>query len=141
MTNKKELFKDFEVGDYAEFSEVVSENTINQFAELSKDKNPLHVDPAYAEQTHFKKPIAHGMFAGALLSRLVGMYLPGKYALYVRQTLNFKAPIYVGVEVTVCGEIIKKTTSFNLLTLSTKVFQKNTNQVFVEGEALVKVLK
>jgi 3-hydroxybutyryl-CoA dehydratase len=141
MRNPDKFFNDFTVGDHAEFSEIISEQTIREFAEFSQDKNLLHVDTQYAEDTPFKGIVAHGMIAAVLFSRFVGMYLPGKYSVYVRQNMNFRAPIYPGTEVVVYGEVIKKTISINLLTLSLRVFEKNSQVVFVDGEALVKVLK
>jgi 3-hydroxybutyryl-CoA dehydratase len=141
MTELKKIFADFRVGDQAEFSEIISEDMIQSFAQFSRDFNPLHVDPEYAKETVFGGTIAHGMIAGMLFSRLIGMHLPGKHSLYLRQSLNFRLPIHPNTRVTVLGEVINKTESLNLITISTKVLDKQTKKMFVEGEAIIKILK
>lgn len=141
MSKRAKTFSELQVDDSAEFSETISAELINQFAKFSKDKNPLHTDPKYAKHSAFGGTIAHGMIAGALFSRLVGMYLPGKYSLYIRQSLNFRYPVRPGATVSVSGRIIHKTNSLNLLSINTKVVDKKTGKLYVDGEAIVKVLK
>jgi 3-hydroxybutyryl-CoA dehydratase len=89
-------FEDLKVGDEASLSNTVTEATINAFAEVSGDKNPVHVDAAYAETTMFKGRIAHGMLSAGYISAVFGMKLPGPGAIYISQTLNFKAPVRIG---------------------------------------------
>jgi acyl dehydratase len=141
MNSQVKTFAEFEVGDSAAFEEVISADLVKKFAELSGDTNPLHIDESYASQTDFRRPIAHGMIAGALFSRLMGMYLPGQHALYVKQTLNFRQPIYPGATVKVAGQVTHKTDSASLLTIKTEILDSQSGQLYVDGEALVKVLK
>jgi len=89
-------FEDLKVGDEASLSNTVTEATINAFAEVSGDKNPVHVDAAYAASTMFKERIAHGMLSAAYISAVFGMKLPGPGAIYISQTMNFKAPVKIG---------------------------------------------
>ena len=86
-------FEDLHVGREAVRSNLVTEQTIIAFAEVSTDKNPVHLDAAYAAGTMFKERIAHGMLSAGFISAVVGMDLPGPGAIYVSQTLNFKAPV------------------------------------------------
>jgi 3-hydroxybutyryl-CoA dehydratase len=141
MIKQEKIFADFGVGDRAQYAESISEAMIQQFAELSRDFNPLHTDKEYAKKTAFGDTIAHGMIAGMLFSRLIGMYLPGKYSLYLSQTLKFRKPVSPNTQVIVTGEVINKTESLNLMTISTKVLDNRSEEVFVEGEAIIKVLK
>jgi acyl dehydratase len=80
------------------------------------------------------------MIAGALFSRLVGMYLPGTYSLYLSQTLAFRKPIRVGVTVGVTGTVVRKTAALNVLILHTELRDKKTGDVLTDGEATVRVL-
>jgi 3-hydroxybutyryl-CoA dehydratase len=74
----------------------VTEADIAAFAEVSGDKNPVHLDAQYAAGTMFKERIAHGMLSAAYISAVFGMKLPGPGAIYISQTLNFKAPVKIG---------------------------------------------
>ena len=93
---KGHYFEDLHVGQEAVRSNLVTEQTIIAFAEVSTDKNPVHLDATYAAGTMFKERIAHGMLSAAFISAVVGMDLPGPGAIYVSQTLNFKAPVKIG---------------------------------------------
>jgi 3-hydroxybutyryl-CoA dehydratase len=77
-------------------SKTVSEGDIEAFAEVSGDKNPVHLDADYAAKTMFKERIAHGMLSAAYISALFGMQMPGPGAIYMSQTLQFKAPVKIG---------------------------------------------
>ena len=69
------------------------------FAEITGDWNPVHLDPDFAAKTVFREPIAHGMLTAGYISAVFGSALPGPGAIYVSQTLNFRAPVKVGDEV------------------------------------------
>lgn len=89
-------FEDLAVGMEASISKTVSEQDIITFAEVTGDKNPVHLDAAYAAKTMFKERIAHGMLSAGYISAVFGMELPGPGAIYVSQTLNFKGPVKIG---------------------------------------------
>ncbi len=90
------FFEDLEVGMEASFAKIITEADIVSFAEVTGDRNPVHLDEAYASKTMFKGRIAHGMLTAGLVSAVFGMELPGPGAIYVSQTLNFKAPVRIG---------------------------------------------
>ncbi|MEE8309061.1 MAG: MaoC family dehydratase [Hyphomicrobium sp.] len=90
------FFEDLSVGQEASLSNTVSEANIVAFAEISGDRNPVHLDADYAATTMFKERIAHGMLSAAYISAVFGMKLPGPGAIYMSQTLKFKAPIKIG---------------------------------------------
>ena len=83
------LFDEIEIGLKKKFQVTIIEHMLNDFAKLSGDYNPLHVNEEHASSTSFKKRVANGMFLASFFSRLIGMYLPGKHALYISQSLNF----------------------------------------------------
>lgn len=141
MNNNNKQFAEIKIGDAAYFEVVISKELVDGFAVLSGDVNPLHTDQDYAATTSFKQRVAHGMIGGCLFSRLVGMYLPGKYCLYLSQSLNFKKPIFLGTEVEVNGEVLSKTDAFQTLEIATFIKDAKTAEVLIEGKALVKLLK
>jgi 3-hydroxybutyryl-CoA dehydratase len=95
-TRQVYFFEDLEVGMEASFAKTVSEADIIAFADVTGDKNPVHLDAAYAARTIFKEPIAHGMLTAGYISAVFGMELPGPGAIYVSQTLNFRGPVRIG---------------------------------------------
>ncbi len=95
-TPKSIYFEDLSVGQEASLTNQVTADVINAFAEVSGDRNPVHVDPEYAATTIFKERIAHGMLSAAYLSAVFGMKLPGPGAIYISQTLAFKGPVKIG---------------------------------------------
>ena len=104
-------FNEIEIGDSREFKITITNSMIDEFAKLSGDFNPLHVDEKYAQTTKFGKRVVHGMLLASFLSQMVGMYLPGKHALYSSQTLEFHNPCFVGNEISVTSKVIDKSLS------------------------------
>ena len=101
------FFEDLSVGQEASLSKTVSEADIVAFAEISGDKNPVHIDAQYAAGAMFKERIAHGMLSAAYISAVFGMKLPGPGAIYISQTLNFKAPVKIGDTVVTTVKVIE----------------------------------
>ena len=85
---------------------------VADFARLSGDTNPLHVDPGYATAAGFPAPVLFGMMTSSLYSRLIGVYLPGKYALLQGMDLDFNAPAFVDEPLTVTGEVAYLTEAY-----------------------------
>ena len=126
------------IGDSASFTHTITESDVEKFAELSGDRNPLHMDDAYASRTPFKKRIVHGMFLGALASRLLGMHLPGERCLYIRQELSFHKPVFIGTEVTVTGVVKSVSSSTGIYEIMIEISGGGTK--FASGPAYVKLL-
>ena len=128
-------FDEIEMGLTKQFQIIITESMIDDFAKISGDYNPLHMDEKFAQSKDFKNRVCHGMLLGSLFSRLIGMYVPGKYGLYFSQTLNFVNPTIVDDAVTVTGKVISKSESTKIIELKTTI--KNSSHVLVDGEAKV----
>jgi 3-hydroxybutyryl-CoA dehydratase len=85
----------------------VTDADITAFADISGDRNPVHLDAAYAATTLFKERIAHGMLSAAYISAVFGMKLPGPGAIYISQTLAFKAPVKIGDTVVTTVKLVE----------------------------------
>ena len=129
-------FDEIMLGVKTKFTVQINESTINEFARISGDYNPLHMDEQYAAKTQFGKRVCHGMLLASLFSRLVGMYMPGKNALYFSQTLNFQTPCFVGDKVTIEGEVIDKSQSTRIITIKTTAHNQ-VGKCLVDGIAKV----
>lgn len=84
------------IGMSASYSQTITDADVKQFAGMSGDNNPVHMDEEYADKSRFKKRIAHGLLSASFFSALFGTKLPGKGCVYVSQNLNFKKPVYLG---------------------------------------------
>lgn len=129
-------FDEIKLGIKAKFAVMVDESIINEFARISGDHNPLHVDERYAAKTQFGKRVCHGMLLASFFSRLVGMYIPGKNSLYFSQTLNFQLPCFVGDEVIIEGEVIDTSQSTRIITIKTAAYNQ-LGKCLVDGIAKV----
>ena len=130
--------KTLRIGDKAELSKAFTEEEVFRFAELSADKNPLHLDKDFGRASIFGQRIVHGMLVASLFSGLIGMQLPGEGSIYLGQTLAFKAPVAIGEQVTATVEIIKIREDKPIVTLRTLCFDSG-GKIVIEGEAVVKV--
>jgi len=98
-------FEDLAVGMEASFAKTITAADVDAFAALSGDYNPVHVSAEFAAGTMFKKRIAHGFLTGSLISTVLGTKLPGPGAIYLSQTMKFRAPVYLGDTVTATVKI------------------------------------
>ena len=96
----RERIDDFETGQRASFTKTFTEDDVQRFIAITGDTNPLHVDEAYAARTQFGGRVLHGMLTASMFSTMVGMFIPGRGAIYRSQTLNFLRPVHVGETVT-----------------------------------------
>lgn len=92
--------EDLRPGMSASVSKTFTTDDIAQFAEISTDRNPVHLDAAFAAATPFKGVVTHGMLSASLISAALATKLPGPGAIYLAQTLKFKAPVRPGDHVT-----------------------------------------
>ena len=67
---------------------------VADFAAVTGDTNPIHLDAEFAATTRFKKTILHGMLSASIFSKVFGTEYPGSGTVYVGQTLEFKRPMY-----------------------------------------------
>ncbi|MDY0161745.1 MaoC family dehydratase [Desulfobotulus sp.] len=124
------------IGDSATFTKTVSESDVYQFAGITGDFNPAHINEEYAKDTVFKTRIAHGMLSAGFISTVLGTRLPGPGTIYLRQELKFLAPVRIGDTITAKAEITGLVLEKNRVTLRTTC----TNQegvLVVDGEALM----
>ena len=129
-------FEEIEIGLTKKFDITITQSMVNDFAKLSGDFNPLHVDDEYAKSTKFQNKVVHGMLLASFLSQMVGMYLPGKYALYTSQSLEFKNPCFVGDEITVSSIITDKSNSTKIIKLESNI-TNHKNQILLHGEGRI----
>jgi 3-hydroxybutyryl-CoA dehydratase len=127
------------VGDKFSTSKQITDEVVRQFAELSGDYNPIHLDDEFAAQTRFGKRIAHGMISGALISAVLGNEFKERKIVYLSQTMKFVAPVFIDDTVTATGTITNLREDKPIVTLET-VCTNQRGETVVKGEATVMIL-
>ncbi len=130
-------FEDLTVGMTESLTKVVSSADVVGFAEITGDRNPIHLSEHFAAKTPFGTRIAHGLYTAGLISALLGTRLPGPGAIYISQSLHFRAPVKIGdtVEVTVAVDGLIPERFRARLACQCRVGET----IVLDGEALVKV--
>jgi 3-hydroxybutyryl-CoA dehydratase len=114
----------------------VTEKKILTFAEATDDRNPLHLDEAFAKASMFKTRVAHGMLAAGFISAVLGTMYPGVGTIYLSQTVKFLKPVYINDRITVKITVMDVMNEKNRLRLETICVNQNNDQVLI-GEAMV----
>jgi len=130
----------FYVGQTASVTKTITEADIVQYAGISGDFNPVHIDAEYAKGTRFGQRIAHGLLTASLLSRLLGMQLPGPGSIYLEQTIKFLKPVFIGDTITATAEVLEYDKEKSILRLKTEC-RKQDGTVVLAGEGKMMVPK
>src|SRR5678816_2878331 len=128
----------FKPGDTASLSKTIGDEDIRAFADASGDHNPLHLDEEFAKQTRFGRRIAHGMLSASLISAVIANELPGEGSIYLGQTLQFVAPVFLNDTVTARVTVSSIREDKPILKLET-VCTNQRDEVVIRGEATVLV--
>ncbi len=125
-----------QVGDSATRSLAVTAETVEAFAQLTGDRNPLHFDEAFVRGTRYDGLLAQGGLATGLLHALVAMDLPGPGSVFVRQAWSFPRPVYIGDTIAARGEVtsVRPRRSFAEMTFEVT---NQRGETVLEGEALL----
>ncbi len=125
------------VGDSASMEKQFSQQDVADFARISGDNQPLHLDEAYAATTHFKKRIAHGMLSAGLISAALGTKLaPQATVVYLSQSLRFMRPVYPGDTIEAKLEVTSIDPEKRFVTCATDCVNQDGKTVLT-GEAVV----
>ena len=127
---------ELQVGEAAEMAKTVSESDIYLYAGVTGDFNPAHINEVYAQGTFFKTRIAHGMLAAGFISAILGTRLPGPGTIYIRQELNFLAPVRIGDTITARVEVAEIMAEQKRVRLKTTCVNQD-GTVVLDGEATV----
>ena len=95
-----------EIGQKAFATKKFDEQSVNLFAELTGDYNPIHFNKEYAEKTIFKNPIVHGPLVLTLITTLFAKELPGPGSIYLSHKIKFIKPVYFNDEITAILEVV-----------------------------------
>jgi acyl dehydratase len=122
-----------QVGDSHAIAKQITAHDIETFADLVGDHNPIHLDETYAATTRFGRRIAHGMISAGFISAAIATGWPG--AIYLRQTLEFRAPVYLNDTVSAKVTVAAVRTDKPVITFHTVCYNQE-ETVVLEGEAV-----
>ena len=131
--------EDLYIGQSAKLSKRFTDSDVRQFAEISLDKNPVHLNQDYASHSMFKSRIVHCFLSSSLISAIIGTIMPGEGSIYLKQDLNFRKPIYLDELVTAEVTITEIKKDKSIVYLSTNCYNEK-NELAVEGSAIIKLL-
>jgi acyl dehydratase len=114
-----------------------TQEDIIKFAEVTGDKNPVHLDANYAATTMFKVPIMHGMLGASLFSKVFGTLFPGEGTIYLKQSLAFMKPMFVDTAYEAVFTVKEINTEKHRATIETTIIDKTTGALCTSGEATV----
>ena len=130
-------FDDLSLGMTETYAKTVKSSDVVGFAEITGDRNPIHLSEHFAAKTPFKGRIVHGLYTAGLISAVIGTRLPGPGAIYVSQTLKFLAPVKIGDTVEARVEVVELIAERQRARLRCQCRVGDT--VVLEGEAVVKI--
>ena len=119
------------------YEQLIDDKLVRAFAEVSGDRNPIHMDDAVASQSRFGQRIAHGGILFGIVSKVLGMDMPGVGTVYLSQTCSFKLPVFIGDQVTLVATIVELLPK-SIARIST-VITRQTGEVVMDGMAEVKL--
>ncbi|MDP1911219.1 MAG: MaoC family dehydratase [Hyphomicrobium sp.] len=137
LTLQTLYFEDLSVGMTERLTKTVASSDVVGFAEVTGDRNPIHLSEHFAAQTPFGTRIAHGLYTASLISAVLGTRLPGPGAVYISQTLNFRAPVKIGDTVIVTVSVAELMPEKHRARLACSCSVGD--DVVLDGEAWVKV--
>ncbi len=132
------MVREYRVGERASFSRTITEADIVNFAGVTGDYNPVHLDEKYAKGTLFKGRIAHGLLSASLIGSVLGNKLPGAGCIYLKQELIFLAPVRIGDTITAEVEVLEISRADRKMSLNTKCSNQN-GKVVLKGQAMVRI--
>ena len=121
---------------YTHHFQFTQENVI-QFAKVTGDNNPLHLDAEYASHTRFKRPIIHGMLGASIFSKILGTVFPGEGSIYLKQSLIFVKPMYVHTAYQAIFTVVAMIIEKNRIVIKTEIKEKEVGMLCITGEATI----
>lgn len=127
------------IGDAFSKDRLVTDELVQRFADISGDRNPIHLDEEFAKTTRFGKRIAHGMLSGAFISAVLGYEFEERRVVYLSQSMRFTAPVFIGDTVTTTATVTTIREDKGIVTLDTLCTNQG-GETLVTGEAVLMIL-
>ncbi len=131
--------KVLEIGMKESVSRRITQKDIEEYADVTGDRNPIHLDGQAGRESVFGRCIAHGMISGGMISSVIGNKLPGKGTIYLEQNLKFRAPVFAGDACTASVSVSEVINNVKGIYKLDTIVSKQDGSIVTEGYAVVKV--
>jgi acyl dehydratase len=134
------IYDEIRIGDRRTLTKTVTETMVREYAELSGDFNPVHMDESYCRSHGLDARIVHGMLVLSFLSALIGVQLPGEGAVWMSQSIEFIMPVKIDDTIDIIGEVSGKSdgNALGLKIIALKIKIKNQlGQLVAKGSVKV----
>ena len=125
-----------ELNHEVEFVKTFSQADVETFAEISDDKNPIHLDQEYAANSIFKKKVVHGVLMVSMFSKIFGTIYPGNGGIYLTQTSKFLKPVFIGETIKAKVKLLSFDNTKKQGIFSTECFNQD-EKLVITGEAKI----
>ena len=126
-----------EIGQSWTHDFIFTQEQVNAFANISGDNNPLHINPEYAAQTAFRKPIMHGMLGACVFSKVFGTIKPGPKSIYLSQSLEFLKPMFPDTTYRAVFSVVEQ--QGKRFRIRTEILDSESGETLTDGEAWLRV--
>ena len=126
-----------EPGQIYKYSFTFTQEEVDEFARVTGDNNPLHLDAHYAANTPFKKPIIHGFLGGSVFSKILGTRFPGEGTVYLKQSMEFLRPMFVDTPYEAILEVMEVEKEKHKAFIQTNIIDTAAQKIVIRGEASV----
>jgi 3-hydroxybutyryl-CoA dehydratase len=131
------IFDELKIGEEATFGAEITEEMMGNFFAISGDSNPLHLEQEYAHKFGFKGRVVYGLLTSSFYSTLVGVYLPGKYALLQGiKKINFLKPVFIGDQLRISGQISHVNEAYKVVEIKARIINQKEEVV---SDAIISV--
>lgn len=133
----KYKIEDLHEGQRFSFRKFIGIHDVDNFAELSGDCNPLHMNEDFSHSRGFKGRVVHGALLIAYFSQLIGVYFPGENCLFHSVKVNFVSPAYINDTVEITAVIDQISINSNVMILNLRIENAENKAVLLEGKAQI----
>ncbi len=112
-----------------------TQEDVEDFARVTGDNNPLHLDAAFAATTAFKRPIIHGMLGASVFTKVLGTQFPGFGSVYLGQTMDFLRPMFVDTDYEAVFTVKSIDPAKHTAQIATDILDSSTRKVTTRGVA------
>jgi 3-hydroxybutyryl-CoA dehydratase len=124
-------------GQTYRFETTLSDADVDSFATLTGDMNYIHLKNEFARKRGFDNRLIHGAFLVGIMSRLVGMHLPGRDCLLLELRVKFRAPAYAGDRLLVEGAVMQRSGSGKAIVVKIDVSVPAAGRLVATANAVV----